>query len=198
MKTLNNTGDEQMKIIFDTARLIVRAYTSLDQEDFFRLNSNPDVVRYIRPVKSRQECEEFLKEVMSAALLTPCYGRWAVIEKNSGDFIGSFALIPVENTEHYQLGYALLPQHWGKGYATELTVSALDYIFRKTELPFVYGYTELPNSGSRQVLVKAGFRFNGQKAERDKILAEYIMDKEWYLQAIQVRGNLKKNGVLSH
>ena len=191
MKT-HNSGEDRMKIIFETARLIVRAYTSLDQENFFLLNSNPDVVRYIRPVKTRQECEAFLKEVMDAALQYPNYGRWAVEEKSSGDFIGSFALIPVENTEHYQLGYALLPEQWGKGYATELTLSALDYIFRKTELPLVYGYTELPNSGSRQVLVKAGFRFNGQKAERDKILAEYIMEKEWYMQTMQAREKIRK------
>ena len=181
-----------MRIIFDTARLIVRAYTTLDQENFYRLNSDPEVVRFIRPVKTRKECEEFLKEVMEAAALTPSYGRWAVEEKSSGEFIGSFALIPVENTWHYQLGYALLTHHWGKGYATELTLSALNYIFRQTELPLVYGYTELPNTGSRQVLVKAGFRFNGQKPERDKILAEYVMEKEWYLQTEEARDKLFK------
>ena len=33
-----------------------------------------------------------------------------------------------------QLGYALLKENWGKGFATELTKGGLKYVFTKTDL----------------------------------------------------------------
>src|SRR5215211_6314916 len=121
-----------MMLIFETERLIVRPYTQNDQEIFFLLNSNAEVVRYIRPAKNREECNQFLLEVIAAFKANPLFGRWAVHEKISNTFVGSFAVIPVEQTEFMQMGYALLPAFWGKGFATELTKKGLEYVFTQT------------------------------------------------------------------
>ena len=61
--------------IFETERLLVRTYSEGDQEDFFLLNGNEDVMRYIRPVKSREECDEFLLEVIAYSRAEEIYGR---------------------------------------------------------------------------------------------------------------------------
>jgi ribosomal-protein-alanine N-acetyltransferase len=144
--------------IFETERLIVRQYNyELDIENFFRLNGDEEVVRYIRPAKSRAECELFLKQVIADAETNPSMGRWAVEEKQSGKFIGSFAFIPVEGTEDSQLGYALLKIHWGKGFATELLKEGINYVFTHTSLNEVYGITEAANIASQKVLLKSGF-----------------------------------------
>jgi RimJ/RimL family protein N-acetyltransferase len=46
--------------IFETERLIVRQYVfETDAENFFLLNSDEDVMRYIRATKSREECDAF-------------------------------------------------------------------------------------------------------------------------------------------
>lgn len=144
--------------IFETERLIVRQYNfELDNENFFLMNSDEEVVRYIRPVKSRAECEIFLKQVVDDAETNPLMGRWAVIEKATGDFVGSFAFIPIEGTNDNQLGYALLKEYWGKGFATELMKEGVNYVFTKTSLNEVFGVTEAANIASQKVLIKTGF-----------------------------------------
>lgn len=159
-----------MACIFETERLLVRIFTSDDQRNFFLLNGNADVVRFIRPVKTKEASDQFLLEVIAAASTTPLFGRWAVHEKASREFVGCFAVIPVENTDHMQLGYALLPQHWGKGYATELTRAGLHYIFTQTPLNIIYGYTEEPNAASQKVLLKSGFFIQAKKCRTGKSL----------------------------
>lgn len=76
--------------------------------------------------KTKEECDQFLLETIASYEKDKLYGRWAVEDKFTGEFVGSFAIIPVEGKEQMQLGYALLPTHWGKGYATELTVARIE------------------------------------------------------------------------
>lgn len=177
-----------MTCLFETGRLLVRNYTQDDRENFFLLNGNPDVVRYIRPVKSREECDTFLLEVIAAAAAAPLYGRWAVHEKAFNAFIGSFAIIPVENTDRMQLGYALLPPYWGRGYATELTLAGLGYVFSKTSLDTIYAYTEKPNWASENVLLKCGFQHSGEKMEAGKEIVEFSLNKEQYIRSCNKAG----------
>jgi len=168
-------------IIFETERLLVRRYTQLDQENFFLLNGNEDVMRYIRPAKSREECDKFLLEVIAYSENEKIYGRWAVEEKLTKQFVGSFAIIPVEGKEQMQLGYALLPQQWGKGYATELTVEGLHYAFTNTPIDPIYAYAQAPNVSSQKVLLKAGFNHTGNYNENGKEVAGFVLSKEEYL-----------------
>ena len=132
------------------------------------MNGNEDVMRYIRPVKTREECDEFLLQVIAYSEAEKLFGRWAVEDKLSKEFVGSFAIIPVEGKDQMQLGYSLSVNIWGKGYATELTIAGLHYVFAKTPINPIYAYTEAPNTSSQKVLLKAGFRPNGSYMEGDK------------------------------
>jgi [ribosomal protein S5]-alanine N-acetyltransferase len=165
-------------IIFETERLAVRQYIfDLDAENFFLLNGNKDVMRYIRPVKAREECDAFLKEIIISAEENPGMGRWAAIEKESNAFVGSFAIIPVEGTDYIQLGFALLPAYWGKGFASELTRAGLDYYFSTTSADHIYAIAEKPNIASQKVLLKTGFVPDGTTQEGEKQLLRFIFRK---------------------
>ena len=170
--------------IFETKRLLVRRYTELDQQNFFLLNGNEDVMRYIRPAKTREECDEFLLEVIAYSEIQQIYGRWAVDDKMNNEFIGSFAIIPREGKKQMQLGYALLLQHWGKGYATELTVAGLKYVFTKTPIDPIYAYTQEPNVPSQKVLLKAGFNLNGSNNENGNEVVEFMLRKSEYFEMV--------------
>jgi [ribosomal protein S5]-alanine N-acetyltransferase len=159
--------------VFETERLIVRHYTIDDADNFFLLNGDPQVMRYIRPVKSREETNTFLNEVIEYSKNNPAYGRMAVNEKHSNVFVGSFAIIPLEKTEYMQLGYSLLPPYWGKGFATELVKYGLQYIFKKTNLTEIFGVTEVMNFDSQKVLLKNGFVFEKTYPEGGKQLNLY-------------------------
>ena len=167
-----------MHIIFETERLIVRRYTNGDGDNFFLMNGDEEIMRYIRPPKTREESDAFLLEVLSYSEKNPLYGRWAVDDKQTGEFVGSFAVIPVEKTEAMQLGYSLLKSNWGKGYATELTMGGLQYVFTKTNLDEILGVTEKGNTASQKVLLKAGFIYKKAFTEGDKALFQYHFLKE--------------------
>lgn len=156
-------------IVFETERLIIRQYNyDLDIENFFRINGDEEIVRYIRPAKTKEESDTFLNEVIEAADANPLMGRWAVDEKQTGKFMGSFAFIPVETTEDYQLGYVLLKEYWGKGFATELMREGINYVFGKTSLSEVFGIAEAANIVSLKVLLKVGFTFTKTYKEGEK------------------------------
>ena len=110
-------------------------------------------------------------------------GRWAAEEKLTGKFIGSFVIVPIpEQPEKIQLGYALLKDHWGSGYATELTKAGLSFAFDKLGLDVIYGVTEIPNIASQKVLLKSGFKNAGTYVENEKTLLLFSINKsEWKL-----------------
>lgn len=164
-------------IIFETERLVVRPYNMEDRDHFFMMNGDEEIVRYIRPAKSREESDLFLREVILYSTQNPLYGRWAVIEKENRAFAGTFAVIPVEQANGMQLGYSLLRQNWGKGYATELTLGGLEYIFSRTPLHEVLAITETGNIASQKVLVKSGFRFQRAYSEGTKELFQYVFPR---------------------
>ena len=165
-------------IVFETDRLLVRHYTEADADNFFLLNGDPQVMRYIRPVKSRGDTDLFFTEVIAYSKNNPAFGRMAVIEKKTDIFVGSFAVIPLEKTVHMQLGYSLLPSCWGKGFATELTKAGLKYIFDKTNLDEIFGVTESANIDSQKVLLKSGFARHSTTIEETKELYRFILLKK--------------------
>lgn len=165
-------------VIFETERLLVRQYIfETDADNFFALNGDEEVMRYIRAVKSREECDEFLKQNIESYKTNPSMGRWAVYEKESGDFVGSFAFIPVERTENSQIGYALLKRYWGNGFATELTKQGISYVFSNTELEEIYGITQFENEVSKKVLLKSGFRFCKTYKEEEKLMCSFVINR---------------------
>jgi [ribosomal protein S5]-alanine N-acetyltransferase len=162
-----------MHTVFETERLLVRRYTLADEENFFRLNNDIDVVRYIRPPKSRKESYEFLLQNLAMYEQFPFMGRWAMLHKSTGTFIGSFAVFPIENTKDIQLGYSLFTEHWGKGYATESIPAGRQYAFDNLCLKEIYAITEKDNTGSQKALLKCGFNQVSDKAEHGKILYRF-------------------------
>ena len=171
MQSVNDNSP--VPVIFETERLTVRPYTIEDGDQFFSVNGDEEIVRYIRAPKTREECDLFLQEVIRYSEQNPLYGRWAVWEKKSGDFAGTFAIIPLENSGEMQLGYSFKKFFWGKGYATELTLAGLQYVFSKTPLAIIYAITEIANVASCKVLHKAGFETEKIYAAGDKELIRY-------------------------
>jgi ribosomal-protein-alanine N-acetyltransferase len=166
-----------MHLLFSTERLIVRRYTSDDAENFFSLNGDEEIMRYIRPAQNREESETFLIENIEFYNQYPQMGRWAVDEKETGKFVGSFAIIFIPKTDLIQLGYSLKKEEWGKGYATELSRAGLKYVFEEMKLPLIYAITEAENIASQKVLLKAGFREESRYNEGDKAVVRFIIYK---------------------
>jgi len=165
-------------IAFETERLVVRRLTPEDKDNFFLLNGNEEVMRYIRATKTREESDAHLEAILADEAANPAAGkgRWLIEEKATGRFVGSFAIIPIPSEpEKTQLGYSFIPEAWGKGYATEVSKAGLQFFLDNTDLPEIYGVTETANTASMKVLQKAGFQFHSIKMEEGKDLTIFIV-----------------------
>lgn len=152
-----------MEIFAETERLILRELMEEDEQGLFELDSDPEVHRYLgnQPVKSIEQIR------LVIAFIQQQYedngiGRWAVIEKKSGEFLGwaGLKLFREEVNQHsgfYELGYRFMKKHWGKGYATEAAKASVKYGFEEMDLDELFAMTDINNGASRQVLKKAGF-----------------------------------------
>lgn len=167
-----------MATIFESNRLRVRHFVAGDADNYFALQGNPDVMRYIRSPRTREESDTFLNEKILAAAPGDFKGFWVVEQKDTGLFVGCFVIIPIpDDVEKTQLGYSFLPGHWGKGYATEVTKEGVNYFYNRTPLNEIYGVVESENIASKKVLLKAGFIPHTTKMEGEKELEIFIIRK---------------------
>ena len=147
----------------ETERLILREIIPTDDERLFVLDSDPEVHRYLgnNPVKEIQQVRDYIQFIRQQ-YIDFGIGRWAVIEKESNLFIGwsgiKYYNFPINNHVHfYELGYRLIPEFWGKGYATESARAWIKYGFENFETQKMYAMTDIHNQNSKNVLTKVGF-----------------------------------------
>ncbi|MDO9488779.1 MAG: GNAT family N-acetyltransferase [Sphingomonadaceae bacterium] len=64
-----------------------------------------------------------------------------------------------------EIGYGLLPEHFGHGYGSEAVARVLDELFETSKLHRVVAITGLGNAPSRRLLEQLGFRLEGETRE---------------------------------
>lgn len=151
-----------MEIIAETERLLLRKFTSDDLSRFYDLNADWEVVKYTgnQPFASMGEAWEVLEIVIIKGQYEKYgMGRWAVIVKETGEFIGWCGIRPNENVEEIDLGYRYFQNSWGKGYATEAALATLKYGFEVLNIPRIIGQAVEENIASIRVLEKVGMKF---------------------------------------
>jgi ribosomal-protein-alanine N-acetyltransferase len=153
-----------MQIFIETERLIIRELLTSDDIAMFELDSDPEVHEFLgkSPVKTIEEVREVIAFIREQYIHNGI-GRWAMVEKASGDFIGWTGLKLVRDTVNnhtnfYDLGYRLIKRYWGKGYATEAAIACRDYGFNMLLQDKLYAITDVNNLNSRKVLEKVGFK----------------------------------------
>jgi ribosomal-protein-alanine N-acetyltransferase len=148
-----------MATILETGRLRLREFAFSDAQDIFLLNSDPEVVRYTGdfPFEDVKAAETFLKSY--ADYQKNGFGRWAVIDKNSGDFLGWCGLKFTADKSETDIGFRFFKRHWNKGYASESAKACLEYGFKSLGLTTIIGRAMADNKASVNVLEKIGMSF---------------------------------------
>lgn len=153
-----------MEIFIETERLIIREILPTDENGFFELDSNPNVHKYLgnNPVQNIDQIRSVIKNIRQQ-YTDNAIGRWAIIDKNTNDFIGWTGLKLVTDTTNnhinfYDLGYRLIEKYWGKGIATESTIATIQFAFNTLNLVEIYGMCDTGNIASKNVLEKTGLK----------------------------------------
>ena len=97
------------------------------------------------------------------------YGFWAIRRKADKAFVGRAGLksVRVNGKDEVELAYALLPEFWGQGLATEISRAILGLAFDEVRLTDVICFTLTTNVASARVMQKLGFRFEREGPHAD-------------------------------
>jgi RimJ/RimL family protein N-acetyltransferase/plasmid stabilization system protein ParE len=176
-KKTNISASTNCMILFSTTNFIVRQFTKEDAEAFYLLNSNPDVMHYIRLVKNRQACNEFLLENINLYQQGSVIGRYAVIKKATGNCMGTFSFLYMSTEDGYHIGYALLPNYWGKGFAQQLVRFGTSFFFKATNKQVLFAIADTDNIASQNVLLKNSFLLKETTSQNNKQVAIFYINK---------------------
>ena len=145
----------------ETARLTLRRLEFDDAPFLIRLLNEPSFIENIgdRAVRSTEDAHRYLREGPLAMYESHGFGLWLVARRADDAPIGMCGLLRRDNLPDSDLGYAYLPEHWGKGYAFEAADAVLRHAARKFGLARVLGVVSPGNPGSIRVLEKIGMRF---------------------------------------
>lgn len=166
--------------MLETERLILRPLAENDIDAIFALRKDAEIMRYIRePQKSRAEAESWMK-LVSSRWENEKIGFCAVIEKESGKFVGWCGLWRLKESGEIEVGYAITQKFQRKGYATEAAEACLVYGFERLNLKKIVAVTHSENSASRRVMEKLGMRYDGLGKFYGTKLAHYSVKKiDW-------------------
>lgn len=141
-----------------TERLAMTRLTAAHLDDLVRLDSDPEVMRYINggvPTPREQYERELLPRI--TAWDERPYGFLAAYEQEA--FVGWFHLRPsVFDASMLELGYRLRREAWGRGLATEGGRALVRYAFGELDERAVDACADPRNTASINVMIKCGMR----------------------------------------
>ncbi len=141
----------------ESSRLFLRLFRESDVNDLFRIEGNPAVMEFIRkPVTDPSQSLIRIQKETIYAIENPGLGLFACFEKVTDNYIGLVKIKQVENTEDIEVGYGFIPEAWGKGYATEITLKVIEYLQKTFPKRKIIAFIQKENVNSQRVLEKTG------------------------------------------
>ncbi len=154
--------------ILESDCIRLRGIEEPDIDALFALFSNPQVMRYWSrgPMSTRQEAIDYANTIVEGFTKREVL-NWIIADIESDQMIGTCTLYEI-NPQHARagLGYALVPESWGKGFATEAASLAISFGFLELGLHRIEADTEPNNLRSNKVLERLGFQREGLLRER--------------------------------
>ncbi|MDH5797589.1 MAG: GNAT family N-acetyltransferase [Paracoccaceae bacterium] len=141
-----------MKPELRTDRLTFRRCRPDDFDALLDIYGRPEVARMVAswpipadPDLIRERCQPFPKEE----------GMVGMVEAD-GVVVGSIGCHRAGGSTGFGMGYGFHPDHWGKGYATEIGLALVDAVFARYDTETITAGHWLDNPASGRVLEKLG------------------------------------------
>ncbi len=111
-------------IVCETKRLRLRHFSNDDAEFIIELLNDPSFINNItdKGVRNRDDAIRYMQEGPMLSYQTFGFGLNLVEFKEMDEKIGVCGLLKRDVLDDPDLGYAFLPQYWGKGYAAESVI----------------------------------------------------------------------------
>ena len=144
----------------ETERLKFRLLKLEDFNDWINLFKGKNVAKFLgmdTNLSEKEMCEIWFKKT---------FNRYendlgvmnALIDKKTNLLVGKCGLLiqSIQNIERLEIGYSILPEYWGKGYASESAVKCKNYAFENNLSDSLISMVHVENIGSEKVALKNG------------------------------------------
>jgi [ribosomal protein S5]-alanine N-acetyltransferase len=149
--------------LLETPRLLLRRWTFADRDAFRRMTQDAETMRFMHdslPLTNGEADAALQSTIERYAQLG--FGDWAIVLRNSGDILGESGLGPIEGTTQIEIGWMLLPNYWGQGFAYEAASAVKNYAASQLALKHLSALVRPGNARSIALAVKLGLRETGR------------------------------------
>ena len=164
--------------ILETDRLRLRKLSTEDAAFILRLLNEVSFIQNIgdKGVRTLDDARSYILTGPIASYEKFGFGLWLVENKTESVPIGICGLLKRETLNDIEIGYALVPEFWSKGFALEAAAGVLGYAGRELALKRIVAIVSPGNQSSIRLLEKLGFRFESMvrlapEAEEIKLFA---------------------------
>ncbi|MFZ6730675.1 GNAT family N-acetyltransferase [Undibacterium sp. Ji42W] len=149
-----------MATIITTERLYLRTITTEDAAFYLALVNDPAFITNIRD-KGLRTLEQAQTDIVNGPMANQKkigFSLYVMERKEDGQAIGLCGLVKRETLKNVDIGYALLPQFIGQGYASEAARATLEYANQHLRITKLAGITSPDNAASNKLLQSLGFK----------------------------------------
>jgi RimJ/RimL family protein N-acetyltransferase len=192
-EALRPLPQELVSPILVSERLLLRAPEATDANAIAHLANNINVASKVSRMPHPYtivDADNFVDRVASGAMGKCVY---AVTRNDTREFIGCCGLQAQEDGNGLEIGYWLGEPYWNRGFATEAAQTLIDFGFRHFDIDFIDGRVRVMNIGSRRVLQKSGFQFQGTGMAPSLALGGMVA-VEWFRLDRKTWGSLRHWG----
>jgi RimJ/RimL family protein N-acetyltransferase len=143
--------------VFETNRLILRAPQPQDFEPWVAFQADPEAMRFLGGPQDRFAAWRTMS-IMAGAWFSRGHSMFSLVEKATGRWVGRAGPWQPEGWPGTEVGWGLVRDAWGHGYATEAASRILDFVFDDLGWDEVIHCIEPANVGSIAVAKRLGGR----------------------------------------
>ena len=150
-----------MKPILETERLTLREANLDDAAFLLELQNSPGWLQFIgdRGVKNLADARQYLSNRILKSYTDHGFGLYLMVRKEDQVSLGMCGLIRREGLGDIDIGFALLPEYMGQGYAFEAAAAVMAYARDDLKLERIVAITLPVNTNSIRLLEKIGLQF---------------------------------------
>jgi len=134
-------------------------FSENDFPKYFQLVNNEKVMEMIteRPIEFDEAKNDFEKLIKNNEL-DENFGSFKIINVETEEFLGLAKLeIKNKNSKEAEIGYMILPKHWGKGIAGKIGKQLIQKAKRQKSIESLFAIIDPKNLASRKILTNNGF-----------------------------------------
>ena len=141
--------------VIETARLVLRPQRPEDFEPWAAFMADEEATRYLGGAQARSQAWRGFMSVAGAWAMSG-YSMFSVVEKETGRWVGRLGPWMPADWPGTEVGWGVIRDCWGRGYATEGATAAIDWAFDKLGWTEVIHCIDPDNIASQNVAKRLG------------------------------------------